>query len=100
MPETLAERIHRLRLQRGITHRALGARIGVDWKNVWRWETGERMPHAGTLPNLANALGVSTDYLLTGRETPHHAALLAAVRRAGERGTRDPILAAMLRYAP
>lgn len=36
MPETLAERIHRLRLLRGMPARTFGARLGVSAQAVYR----------------------------------------------------------------
>ena len=42
--------------------------LGVSDKAVSRWENGSSQPRATLLPKLADALGVSLDKLLSGRE--------------------------------
>jgi len=79
--ETLAERINRLRATRHMSQRALAERIGVTHASVIRIENGEHKPRADSLHPMARALGVSTDYLLTGRDAPQHAALISAIRQ-------------------
>ncbi len=80
MSETLGERIRRLRQTKGYTLEVLAARAGVTNVSIHHWEAGSRSPLADKLQAMARALGVSVDYLLTGRETPHTAALHRAIR--------------------
>ena len=79
--ETLGERVRRLRTSRGLTSVALGKRVGVSNVSVHHWETDSRSPTSDKFQALARALGVTTDYLLTGREAPALAAIHAAIRR-------------------
>jgi transcriptional regulator with XRE-family HTH domain len=76
-----------------MTGRALGAAMGLSHVAIHHWETAGAAPATTHISMLARALGCTTDYLLTGREAPRHAALVAAVRAAG---TRDPRLLALL----
>ena len=80
MTETFGERVRRLRKARGMTTVALGQRCGAHNVSVHQWEHGACMPLSDKLKALATALGVTTDYLLTGREAPALAALHAAIR--------------------
>ena len=88
MTELLSERIRRLRQGRKLTLRQLGELMGVSNQAVARWESAVDMPTAHRIALLASILNCSTDYLLTGREAPQHAALIAAVRAAGSRDSR------------
>lgn len=36
----------------------LAERMRTDRTTVWRWETGERQPRKGTIPRIADALGI------------------------------------------
>lgn len=67
MTELVSERIRRLRQARGLTQRDLGERIGASHMAVHYWERGSDMMARYVLP-LSRALGVTTDYLLAGRE--------------------------------
>lgn len=67
MTELVSERIRRLRQARGLTQRDLGERIGATHMSVHYWERGSDMMARYVLP-MARALGVTTDYLLAGRE--------------------------------
>ena len=48
----------------GISITELADRAGLSISTVYGYETGRRTPHADQLGALANALGVSADYLL------------------------------------
>lgn len=48
----------------GLTMAALADRAGLSISTVYGYETGRRTPQADQLGALANALGVSADYLL------------------------------------
>ncbi|MGZ4383002.1 MAG: helix-turn-helix domain-containing protein, partial [Gaiellaceae bacterium] len=64
--ETVGERIARLRRERGFSLRDL-ASAGVEYSYLWRIENGQRTPSRRVLTKLAPTLGVSADYLETGR---------------------------------
>ncbi|MGZ4386803.1 MAG: helix-turn-helix domain-containing protein [Gaiellaceae bacterium] len=64
--ETVGERIARLRRERGFSLRDL-ASAGVEYSYLWRIENGQRTPSRRVLTRLAPTLGVSADYLETGR---------------------------------
>jgi phage repressor protein C with HTH and peptisase S24 domain len=71
MSETfLGEQVKRLRKERKMTLAALAAKVGSSAGNLHNIESGKSKPGADALLVLARALGVSTDYLLTGQDPP------------------------------
>ncbi|MBQ6863531.1 MAG: helix-turn-helix transcriptional regulator [Clostridia bacterium] len=62
------EQIAALRKTKGITQNELGERIGVSFQAVSKWERGEALPDTAILPDLANILETTIDYLLCGTE--------------------------------
>lgn len=62
----LGIRIAILRLSKGWSQAELARRIGVSTSAVGMYEQGRREPSLGLLVRLAQELGVTTDYLLTG----------------------------------
>jgi transcriptional regulator with XRE-family HTH domain len=65
--ETIGQRLRRLRLERGLSQRAL-AEPGVSYAYISRIEAGTRQPSVKALRKLAPKLGVSADYLETGSD--------------------------------
>ena len=63
---TLGRRIQALRRQQGLTQEALSEQMGVTPQAVSKWENDLSCPDIMTLPQLARALHVTTDTLLTG----------------------------------
>jgi len=61
----LGDTIYRLRKEKGLSQSELGEFVGVSNKAVSKWETYEANPDITLLPLLAQALGVTTDELLT-----------------------------------
>lgn len=55
--------IKTLREKMGITQVELAARLNVTQPTIAMWETGEAMPRADKLPELARVLGCSIDEL-------------------------------------
>ena len=51
------------RESKGLTQEELGKMLGVNRSTVAMWETGEAMPRADKLPELAKILGCSIDDL-------------------------------------
>lgn len=59
-------RIKRLREARSMSMEALAKAIDVAWQTVQQWENGKTAPKRARLNAVANALGTTVDYLLTG----------------------------------
>lgn len=66
------DNLKRIRADRGITQKSLGASIGVTPVTVGNWERGERQPSFKLLLQLAAILGVSADELLGNPSTSRH----------------------------
>ena len=64
----LSEKIYYCRKKAGIYQETLAARIGVSRQAVSKWETGEAEPELGKLRLLAEAFGVTADWLLSEAE--------------------------------
>lgn len=64
----IGEQIALLRKSKGLTQNELGARIGVTFQAVSKWERGETLPDISLLPDLARILETTIDYILTGNE--------------------------------
>lgn len=67
--KTIGTTIALLRSNKGITQTELGERIGVSFQAVSKWERGETLPDISILPNLADVLETTIDYILRGAET-------------------------------
>src|ERR671936_1128341 len=65
--EPIGLRLKRLRLERGLSQRELSS-PGVSYAYISRIEAGARTPSVKALRMLAQKLGVSVEYLETGRE--------------------------------
>lgn len=69
------ERLKSLRREKHLTQAQLTDilrnkyNLKTDRVMISKWETGFQTPHMETLKSVAEALGVSADYLLTGTET-------------------------------
>ncbi|HHT20976.1 MAG TPA: helix-turn-helix transcriptional regulator [Tissierellia bacterium] len=58
--------ISRMRKDKHLTQQELAEKLGVSNKTISRWETGETLPEAGLILDLANELGITSDELLRG----------------------------------
>src|SRR6187401_1924229 len=65
--EGLGDRLSRLRRAKGWNQRELGRRMGLRGSQISKLERGSITPRVDILPRLSEVLGVSADYLLTGR---------------------------------
>ena len=63
-----AERLKLLRIQKGLSQTELAKVINMHNTHISRYERGESKPSSSALKALADALGVSTDYLYDGNE--------------------------------
>lgn len=59
-------RVRTKREQKGFTQADLGRMIGLSENSVVQYETGRAVPKSANFERLAEALGVSSRYLLTG----------------------------------
>ena len=59
------EKLKELRLESGLSQRALGEKLGVCNQTVSFWETGSREPDLDMLVSISTYFGVSIDSLLT-----------------------------------
>ena len=62
--ETMGKRISDLRKRKGMTQEQLAQQVGVTAQAVSKWENDLSCPDISILPQLAEALGVTTDELL------------------------------------
>lgn len=62
-----ADRLRELRIKRKLTQEELGEMVGIHFNHLGRYERGLSLPAADTLSKLAEALGVTGDYLLEGK---------------------------------
>src|SRR5947208_5231176 len=59
----VGERIRQARLEHGWSHEELARRMGVNWRTVYRWQSG-RLPRFETLEKLADVLEVQPSFLI------------------------------------
>jgi transcriptional regulator with XRE-family HTH domain/Zn-dependent peptidase ImmA (M78 family) len=67
---TIDERIYKLRRERNLSQAELAKRAGLKAPAISQYESGQRSPSFESLLKLSSALGVPSDYLLKGEETP------------------------------
>lgn len=67
----IGQRIKTSRIEKGLTQEELGEKLGLDKGTVSKMERGENAPTAKTLIALKKILGVSTDWILTGKGLKH-----------------------------
>lgn len=63
----LGKRIADLRRKRGLNQSELAKKLGLSASSIGMYEQGRREPSISTVVALAEQLGVTTDYLLTGQ---------------------------------
>ncbi len=61
-----AQRLRELRKQKSLSQTALGELAGLHYTHIGRFERGTSRPSGDTLKRLADAMGVTSDYLLDG----------------------------------
>lgn len=66
MASTFGERLRLARKQKDLSQTELGKLAGLHYTNISRYERGTSQPNADALKRLAEALGVSGDYLMEG----------------------------------
>ncbi len=68
--EIFRERLKKARELRGWNQAELGEKAGMPASSIAHFETGTRKPSFESLRRLANALEITTDYLLGRVESP------------------------------
>lgn len=88
----LGARLVELRKKRGMTQKALGNVLKISEQAISKWETGTTMPDVTLLPTLAETLGTSIDYILTGRENVRYVTISQYdMCRTDKRMTREKV---------
>ncbi len=67
--QKVAKQIALLRKKKGLTQNDLGERLGISFQAVSKWERGESLPDTIILPELAQILETTVDYILSGGES-------------------------------
>ena len=105
MTASMGDRIRQLRIKAKLSQAAVGKLIGYSGQAVYSWEQNRTQPEAGKIPRLAEILGTSVGYLLTGATSSPHAngpgnlglggsAEVEATSRTWDGGRLIPLLAA------
>ena len=68
--EKIGKLIAKLRKEKDLTQRELGEMVGVGYRAVSKWETGQTMPDISIINELSEILGISSDELLKGELVP------------------------------
>lgn len=66
MSESFAERLLRLRTEKGITQQKLASMMYINRSSIARWESGLRVPDMLQLSRLAKCLDVEVSFLISG----------------------------------
>ncbi len=61
---TIGEKINKLRKERGWSQQSLAKQLGTSGPVIGRYERGEMMPSVEVAGKLADAFGVTLDYLV------------------------------------
>ena len=61
-------KLKELRLEKGLTQRALGEALGFCNQTISFWESGQREPDLDALVKVAKYFDISVDYLLGNSE--------------------------------
>ncbi len=65
---TVADKILKLRKEKGLSQEAFAEQLGVSRQSVSKWESGAAVPDTEKIISMSELFGVSTDYLLKGEE--------------------------------
>jgi transcriptional regulator with XRE-family HTH domain len=63
---SFGQRLKEVREAKGFTKEKFGKLVKIHYSQIGRYERGEASPSADALKKMANALDVSTDYLMNG----------------------------------
>jgi transcriptional regulator with XRE-family HTH domain len=65
--KNLGKRLKIIRKERKATQKEIAQVLGINYQQLNKYECGQNLPPAEMLVKISNALGVTTDYLLTGQ---------------------------------
>ena len=86
---SIGENIRRARIEKGITQRELGERLGgISQQQIGQWENGNKNPKLETVHRIANALQVDiseiyTDFAIFKNRVVKNSPALSAAKRIG-----------------
>ena len=60
----LGDKILSLRKSLGLSRPELSEHLGIDYQNLYKYETNQRMPNPDVINHLARFFGVTTDHLI------------------------------------
>jgi len=69
MTNLMGEKLRMLILERGVSQKELAQKAGVTEAAISHYINGDRSPRGAILLNIANALGTTTDFLLSGSKS-------------------------------
>lgn len=84
-----ADRFKSRRLQLGLNQREISEKLNIQRSTITNYEKGNITPTADKLPEIANMLNVSVDYLLGRSDYMNKAEMAADIRRATKDGIHD-----------
>lgn len=87
---SMGELICALRKEKGLTQRELAEKLNVTDKAVSKWERNLSCPDVGSIPALADILGLSADALLRAAKVPEPASKTGQAAKL-----RDTVLKAL-----
>lgn len=96
---SLAKRIRALRLSNRLTLGDLADAVGVSKVSVYHWEIGKRKPRPFRIEALANALGVTPEYLEANAPAEQTRAMLHGCTKRSEADFYDRVKSEIARYA-
>ena len=71
MKMILSEKIIMLRKKYGWSQEELAERLDISRQSVSKWESGASIPDLERIVSMSQLFGVTTDYLLNGRDGIH-----------------------------
>ena len=84
-----ADRFKSRRLQLGLNQRELSEKLNIQRSTITNYENGNITPTAEKLPEIANILNTSVDYLLGRSDYINKADMATQIRRATKDGIHD-----------
>ena len=63
---SFAQRLKKARIEKGLSQSELGKIIGIHYTQIGRYENKGAQPSADILSKIANALGITSDFLMNG----------------------------------
>lgn len=84
-----ADRFKSRRLQLGLNQREISEKLNIQRSTITNYENGNITPTAEKLPEIANILNTSIDYLLGRSDYINKADMVTQIRRATKDGIHD-----------